>query len=81
MKTRIKINDQWTDVEDLTFKRLTDMAAEYRLEDGTVIRISHHMKAVHRIEGQTNELGQPVYSWSGDLTVNVIVPPERVRES
>lgn len=63
MPGRKKIVHQGREVEAvvLDFSVLQDGAARYKLEDGTVLRVKPVVVSVLRVEGEVNELGEPVY--------------------
>lgn len=63
MPRRKPIKYQGRDAEAtvLDFSVVTDGTARYRLEDGTVIRVKPVVVSVLRVEGEQNELGEPVY--------------------
>lgn len=45
----------------LDFSVVQEGVAQYKLEDGTILRVKPILVSVLRVEGEVNELGEPVY--------------------
>ncbi len=76
-KHKINLLGRETEVTDLEIvERKGEHIAEYRLEDGAVIRVATPATLVRRLEGQTVE-GSPIYLvWIGTSTTVVSPPPD-----
>jgi hypothetical protein len=60
-----------TEVEMLEAK---ERWSEYRLADGTILRLKPVMIAIFRAEGQYTQDGEPVYNMKSTLITDVRVP-------
>ncbi len=68
------------EVTEIEIIEKRDRAAEYRLEDGSVIRFTTVPTAVIRVDGEYNSDGTPVYLVTNQGVVTVVeAPPELMR--
>lgn len=63
----------------LKFEAANESWNEYRLEDGTLVRVRVIMVRAVRREGQFNEQGSPMYDLEMQQIVHVDAPPEICR--
>lgn len=54
--------------------------SEYRLADGTILRIKPVMISITRVEGEASETGEPVYNMKSTLVTDVRAANGRAAE-
>ncbi len=62
--------------QDVDVLEAKEVWSEYRLADGTVLRIKPVMITVSRIEGEHTIEGDPVYNMKSTLVTDVRAPQE-----
>ncbi len=62
--------------KDVDVLEAKEVWSEYRLSDGTVLRIKPIMIAVSRLEGEHTLDGDPVYNMKSTLVTDLRVPQE-----
>jgi hypothetical protein len=74
------VNDGASDTaqtpKDVDVLEAKEVWSEYRLADGTVLRIKPVMIAVSRIEGEHTLDGDPVYNMKSTLVTDLRAPQE-----
>jgi hypothetical protein len=74
------VNDGASDAaqipKDVDVLEAKEVWSEYRLSDGTVLRIKPIMIAVSRLEGEHTLDGDPVYNMKSTLVTDLRVPQE-----
>lgn len=71
-KKTIKLFGRDTEVVDVPVTEAAESFNEYRLEDGSLIRVKNVVSAVLRVTGQKNIDGHPVYLVLTSPVVNVL---------
>jgi hypothetical protein len=63
-KKRVKINfaGQQLDAEQVRVEQCTERWNEYRLDDGTLLKLKLLLATVHRVEGRYDAEGNPMYA-------------------
>jgi hypothetical protein len=62
--------------QDVDVTEAKEVWSEYRLADGTVLRIKPVMITISRIEGEHTIEGDPVYNMKSTLVTDVRAPQE-----
>jgi len=62
--------------QDVDVLEAKEVWSEYRLSDGTVLRIKPVMITISRVEGEHTIEGDPVYNMKSTLVTDVIAPQE-----
>jgi hypothetical protein len=74
------VNDGASDAahipKDVDVLEAKEVWSEYRLSDGTILRIKPIMIAVSRLEGEHTLDGDPVYNMKSTLVTDLRVPQE-----
>jgi hypothetical protein len=68
-----------TDVTEVDIiEKVTEKMAEYRLEDGSVLRFMALPTSILRLEGQFNEDGTPIYLVMSAPVTRVVSSPQEL---
>lgn len=79
-RRKLNLGTREVDVTDVDIvERKNEAVAEYRLEDGTVIRVASPITAVLRLDEYDFE-GKPIYLAVPGTSVTVIHVPDEVRK-
>jgi hypothetical protein len=74
------VNDGASDAaqipKDVDVLEAKEVWSEYRLSDGTILRLKPIMIAVSRLEGEHTLDGDPVYNMKSTLVTDLRVPQE-----
>ena len=62
--------------QDVDVQEAKEVWSEYRLSDGTVLRIKPVMITISRVEGEHTIEGDPVYNMKSTLVTDVRAPKE-----
>jgi hypothetical protein len=62
--------------QDVDVQEAKEVWSEYRLSDGTVLRIKPVMITISRMEGEHTIEGDPVYNMKSTLVTDVRAPQE-----
>jgi hypothetical protein len=62
--------------QDVDVQEAKEVWSEYRLSDGTVLRIKPVMITISRMEGEHTIEGDPVYNMKSTLVTDVRAPKE-----
>ena len=62
--------------QDVDVQEAKEVWSEYRLSDGTVLRIKPVMITISRVEGEHTIEGDPVYNMKSTLVTDVRAPQE-----
>lgn len=73
-KTKIRLQGEEVDAEELEFEPLREAWNEYRTEDGTLLKIKIVVAKITRLNKYTPE-GDPVYHVSSSNVVTATVQP------
>ena len=68
--------DAASTAQDVDVLQAKEVWSEYRLADGTVLRIKPVMITISRIEGEHTIEGDPVYNMKSTLVTDVRAPQE-----
>ena len=71
-KTKIRLFSKEVDVTEVNIIERKDHVAEYKLEDGSVIRFAAPAMSVVRIDGEWDAQGDPVYLIASGASTTVI---------
>jgi hypothetical protein len=75
---RTEVNDVAADVshrpKEVDVLEAREAWSEYRLEDGTILRVKPIMIAISRVEGEHTADGDPVYNMKSTLITDVRSP-------
>ncbi len=69
-----------TPVTEVDILERKDHVAEFKLEDGALIRFTAVPTAVLRLDGQYNADGNPIYVVLNGTVVTVVSAPEELRK-
>mgnify|MGYP001597955159 CR=1 FL=1 len=72
MIQKVKWNGEMVDGEVLFYEPLSQKWNEYRLEDGSLVKILLVVSKAMRVIGQRNEQGQPIYLLESTNIVTII---------
>ena len=73
--TKIIFNGELHMADELTFEPLRDQWQEFRLEDGTLLRVKFVLAKVVRLRDLKTPAGQPVYSTESQNVVTATTRP------
>jgi hypothetical protein len=79
-KKKIPLFGHEAEVTEVDIVEKKDRAAEYSLEDGSVIRFTTVPTSVLRLDGQYNADGTPIYLVLNQGVVTVVSSPEELRK-
>lgn len=68
--------DAVSTAQDVDVQEAKEVWSEYRLSDGTVLRIKPVMITISRMEGEHTIEGDPVYNMKSTLVTDVRAPKE-----
>ena len=74
VKVKITINGQVVDAVDVPIIQPEERWSEYKLEDGTTLRVKFVVGSIIRVSGQSDPEGNPVYMIKGNVVSVPIVP-------
>jgi hypothetical protein len=74
IKTTLILNNQPVEGLDIPFTQLAENLNEYKLEDGTILRVKFTVASVVRLADQPDLEGNPTYIVRGTLVTFPIVP-------
>jgi len=77
-KVKIKWRERPVEGEEIDFDPLAEKWNEYRLSDGTLIKLKLVISRIVRIE-EYNEQGEPIYIISSQNVLSATVPPELMK--
>ena len=80
MKRKIKYQNRDIEGTEVSFNVMQQDWNEYSLNDGTIIKVQTVMTSVLRLEGEYNNLGDPIYIVH---TQNIVIAnnvPEHMRK-
>ena len=74
-EVQIKYNGKDVEGTDLEFETVKEAWNEYRLDDGTILKMKVAVTGVVRLDGETDAAtGNPVYFIRSSNLTNVVVP-------
>lgn len=68
------------DTESLDFEAVEESWNEYELEDGTTLKVKLGLNGVYRLEGQFNDMGEPVYVINSNNQVRALGIPDELMQ-
>ena len=68
------------EVTELEISERKDRAAEYQLEDGSILRVNYVPTSVLRLDGQYNADGTPIYVVTNGVVVTPIQVPDELKK-
>ena len=77
-KVKVKWRERSVEGEEIDFDPLAEKWNEYRLSDGTLIKLKLVISRIVRIE-EYNEQGEPIYIISSQNVLSTTVPPELMK--
>jgi hypothetical protein len=78
VKVKITLNGQTVDAVDVPITTQPEERwSEYKLEDGTTLRIKFVVGSIIRVSGQYDAEGNPVYMIKGNVVSVPIVPDKK----
>ena len=77
---RVRIGNEWVGGEDVAFNTMIESWNEYKLEDGTEIRLKLVVKRIVRTP-RRNENGEPVYVVQSQNVIDARVPDDLIEKS
>lgn len=78
-KKRINWNGREVDAVEIGFRSEGEHWNQYLADDGTVIRLKLVVTEVNRIEGEFDQMGNPVYAVASTNVVAVSAPEDKRR--
>lgn len=78
-KTKIRLFSREVDVTEVNIIERQEHVAEYKLEDGSVIRFAAPAMSVFRIDGEWDAQGDPLYFVAPGASTTVISAGEKTR--
>lgn len=80
-RRRMRLLGHDTDVTEVDIvEKVAERMAEYKLEDGSIIRFMAVPTSVVRLEGQFNEDGTPIYLVMSAPVTTVVFAPEGLKK-
>ena len=76
---RVRIGDEWVEGDDLAFNTILESWNEYKLEDGTEIRLKLVVKRVVRTQ-RRNPNGEPIYVVQSQNVMDARVPEDLIEK-
>lgn len=76
---RVRIGDEWVEGDDLAFNTMVESWNEYKLEDGTEVRLKLVVKRVVRTP-RRNANGEPVYVVQSQNVMDARVPEDLIEK-
>jgi hypothetical protein len=83
-ETKIKtmVNGQMVDASDVPITQSNEVWSEYKLEDGTTLRVKFAVGSFMRLTGQYDPEDNPVYIVKGTvLTLPIVVPDDQRKKT
>jgi hypothetical protein len=74
VKVKVTLNGQTVDAADVPITQTEERWNEYKLEDGTTLRVKFVVGSIIRVNGQYDPEGNPVYMIKGNVVSVPIVP-------
>ncbi len=74
VKVKITLNGQTVDAVDVPIIQPEEHWSQYKLEDGTTLRVKFVVGSIIRVSGQYDAEGNPVYMLKGNVISVPIVP-------
>jgi hypothetical protein len=74
VKVKVTLNGQTVDAADVPITQTEERWNEYKLEDGTTLRVKFAVGSIIRVSGQYDAEGNPVYMIKGNVVSVPIVP-------
>lgn len=78
-KIQITMNDQVVEAVDVPILQSNEVWSEYKLEDGTMLRVKLVVGSIIRLIGQCDPEGNPVYLSKGTV-VSIPIVPDSLRQ-
>jgi hypothetical protein len=79
-KTKAMLNGKQFDAVDVPIEESTERWSEFKLEDGTTIRMKLNVLAIMRIDGQYDQAGTPMYQTNVAPIMVVVDVPDRLKK-
>ena len=76
---RVRIGDEWIEGEDVAFNTILESWNEYKLEDGTEVRLKVVVKRVVRTQ-RRNANGEPIYVVQSQNVLDTRVSDDLIEE-
>ena len=76
---RVRIGDEWIEGEDVSFNTMVESWNEYKLEDGTEVRLKTVVKRVVRTP-RRNPNGEPIYVVQSQNVLDTRVPDDLIEK-
>lgn len=74
IKIKTTINGETVDAADVPIAQSSEHWSEYKLEDGTTLRVKFAVGSIIRLTGQYDAENNPIYSVKGTVLTIPIVP-------
>jgi len=78
-RVKVPYQGNLTDGTDVPIEESTERWSEFKLEDGTIIRIKQTIASAIRVDGQYDQEGNPVYVLKSAPAVAIVHVEEKVR--
>lgn len=78
VKRRVRYGQEMVDGEEVDFEPLAERWNEYRLSDGTLLKMKLAITKIIRLE-KYNDVGEPIYLVSSNNLLSVSVPPNLMK--
>lgn len=79
-KRKVRYGPEMVDGEEVEFEPLTERWNEYRLSDGTLLKMKLVVTRIIRID-KYNEQGEPIYLVNSNNVLTASVPPQLMKGS
>ncbi len=78
VKKRVRFGQEMIDGEEVEFEPLAERWNEYRLSDGTLLKMKMAITKIFRLD-KYNDVGEPIYLVSSNTLLSASVRPELMK--
>ncbi len=78
VKKRVRFGQEMIDGEEVEFEPLVERWNEYRLSDGTLLKMKMAITKIFRLD-KYNDVGEPIYLVSSNTLLSASVLPELMK--
>jgi hypothetical protein len=78
VKKKVRFGQEMVDGEEVEFEPLAERWNEYRLSDGTLLKMKMAITKIFRLD-KYNDVGEPIYLVSSNTLLSASVRPELMK--
>ncbi|GBC74834.1 hypothetical protein HRbin06_00141 [archaeon HR06] len=75
-EVKIKLPSGEVDAIELPFESSKEEWNEYKVSDGTIIKVKTIVTKIYRLKDKYNEFGEPIYHVISGNVITALVPPK-----